>query len=41
MLTNKTIVLGITGGIAAYKAADLASKLTQTGVGVDVVITGI
>jgi phosphopantothenoylcysteine synthetase/decarboxylase len=31
ILKNKTIVLGITGGIAAYKAADIASKLTQAG----------
>jgi phosphopantothenoylcysteine decarboxylase/phosphopantothenate--cysteine ligase len=39
MLKNKTIVLGITGGIAAYKAADLASKLTQAGAKVEVVMT--
>ena len=39
MLADKTIVLGITGGIAAYKAADLASKLTQAGARVDVVMT--
>ena len=39
MLNNKTIVLGITGGIAAYKAADLASKLTQAGAKVEVVMT--
>ena len=39
MLTDKTIVLGITGGIAAYKAADLASKLTQAGAKVEVVMT--
>ena len=39
MLRNKNIVLGITGGIAAYKAADLASKLTQAGATVDVVMT--
>jgi phosphopantothenoylcysteine decarboxylase/phosphopantothenate--cysteine ligase len=39
MLTDKNIVLGVTGGIAAYKAADLASKLTQAGAGVDVVMT--
>jgi len=39
MLTNKTIVLGVTGGIAAYKAADLASKLTQAGAKVRVVMT--
>lgn len=36
---NKHIVLGVSGGIAAYKVADLASKLTQAGALVDVVIT--
>ena len=40
MLTNKTIVLGITGGIAAYKATDIASKLTQAGAMVEAVMTG-
>ncbi len=39
MLANKTIVLGITGGIAAYKAVDIASKLTQAGARVEVVMT--
>jgi len=39
MLANKTIVLGITGGIAAYKAADIASKLIQAGARVEVVMT--
>lgn len=39
MLKGKTIVLGITGGIAAYKAADLASKLTQAGAMVETVMT--
>ena len=39
MLTDKTIVLGITGGIAAYKATDIASKLTQEGARVEVVMT--
>jgi phosphopantothenoylcysteine decarboxylase/phosphopantothenate--cysteine ligase len=39
MLSSKTIVLGITGGVAAYKAADIASKLTQAGARVDVVMT--
>ena len=39
MLTNKTVVLGITGGIAAYKAADVASKLTQAGARVEVIMT--
>jgi phosphopantothenoylcysteine decarboxylase/phosphopantothenate--cysteine ligase len=39
VLTNKTVVLGITGSIAAYKAADIASKLTQYGARVEVVMT--
>jgi phosphopantothenoylcysteine decarboxylase / phosphopantothenate---cysteine ligase len=39
MLNKKTIVLGITGGIAAYKCADLASKLTQSGANVKVIMT--
>ena len=39
MLTDKIVVLGITGSIAAYKAAELASRLTQAGVRVDVVMT--
>jgi phosphopantothenoylcysteine decarboxylase/phosphopantothenate--cysteine ligase len=39
MLSDKTIVLGVSGGIAAYKAAELASKLTQAGAKVDVVMT--
>jgi phosphopantothenoylcysteine decarboxylase/phosphopantothenate--cysteine ligase len=39
MLTEKTIVLGVTGGIAVYKAADLASKLTQAGAKVRVIMT--
>jgi len=34
-----TIVLGITGSIAAYKAADLASQLVKRGHRVDVVMT--
>lgn len=36
---NKNILLGVTGSIAAYKAADLASKLTQAGALVDVILT--
>ncbi|MDW8173808.1 MAG: bifunctional phosphopantothenoylcysteine decarboxylase/phosphopantothenate--cysteine ligase CoaBC [Anaerolineae bacterium] len=39
LLAGKRIVLGVTGSIAVYKAADLASKLTQTGARVDVVMT--
>ncbi|HEX6605833.1 MAG TPA: bifunctional phosphopantothenoylcysteine decarboxylase/phosphopantothenate--cysteine ligase CoaBC, partial [Chloroflexia bacterium] len=36
---DKRIVLGVCGGIAAYKVADLASKLTQAGAQVDVIMT--
>ena len=36
---NKRIVLGVTGSIASYKAADLASKLVQSGALVDTVLT--
>lgn len=38
-LQDKHVILGITGSIAAYKGADLASKLTQAGAIVDVVLT--
>ncbi len=37
--SGKHILLGVTGSIAAYKAADLASKLTQMGAQVDVILT--
>ena len=36
---NKHIALGVTGSIACYKAVDLASKLTQGGALVDVIMT--
>ena len=39
ILSGKHILLGVTGSIAAYKAADLASKLTQAGANVDVILT--
>lgn len=39
VLSGKRIILGVTGSIAAYKAADLASKLTQAGAQVDVILT--
>ncbi len=39
ILANKTVILGITGSVAAYKAADIASKLTQAGAKVEVVMT--
>ena len=35
----KEILLGVTGGIAAYKSAAIASQLVQHGVGVTVVMT--
>lgn len=38
-LAGKHILLGVTGSIACYKAADLASKLAQAGAQVDVVLT--
>lgn len=38
-IAGKRIVLGVTGSIAAYKAADLASKLTQAGAEVDCILT--
>lgn len=39
VLKDKTIVLGITGSIAAYKAAEIASQLTQAGAKVNVIMT--
>ena len=38
-MTGREIVLGVTGGIAAYKAAALASQLVQAGAGVTAVFT--
>ena len=38
-LANKTIVLGVSGSVACHKAVDLASKLTQQGALVDVIMT--
>ncbi len=40
ILTHKVIILGVTGSIACYKSIDLASKLTQAGALVDVILTG-
>jgi phosphopantothenoylcysteine decarboxylase/phosphopantothenate--cysteine ligase len=40
ILSGKHILLGVTGSIAAYKAADLASKVAQAGAKVDVILTG-
>ncbi|HHW56478.1 MAG TPA: bifunctional phosphopantothenoylcysteine decarboxylase/phosphopantothenate--cysteine ligase CoaBC [Clostridia bacterium] len=40
MNTNKkNVVLGVTGGIAAYKAADLTSRLVKNDINVDVIMT--
>ena len=39
MLSGKTILLGVTGGIAAYKAAALASALVKLHASVEVVMT--
>lgn len=38
-LSQKTIILGVTGGIAAYKAAEICSSLVKTGAEVHVVMT--
>lgn len=39
ILQDRRILLGVTGSIAVYKAVDLASKLTQAGALVDVIMT--
>ena len=39
ILKNKTVVLGVTGSIAAYKIANLASSLVKKGANVHVIIT--
>lgn len=39
MLKDKTVVLGITGSIAAYKMASVASRLKKLGVNVEVIMT--
>jgi phosphopantothenoylcysteine decarboxylase / phosphopantothenate---cysteine ligase len=39
LLKNKRILLGVTGSIACYKTVDLASKLTQAGANVDVIMS--
>ena len=38
-LSEKRIVLGVTGSIACYKALDLASKLVQAGAVVDTIMS--
>jgi len=39
LLHDRCVLLGVTGGISAYKACTLASRLTQAGAQVDVVMT--
>lgn len=39
MLSGKSVVLGVTGGIAAYKAAEVVSRLKKLGAEVDVIMT--
>ncbi|MBB5336054.1 bifunctional phosphopantothenoylcysteine decarboxylase/phosphopantothenate--cysteine ligase CoaBC [Pectinatus brassicae] len=39
MLTGKNILLGVCGGIAVYKAVDIASRLRKAGANVDVIMT--
>jgi phosphopantothenoylcysteine decarboxylase / phosphopantothenate---cysteine ligase len=38
-LANKRVLLGVTGGIAAYKSADLVRRLKERGADVQVVMT--
>ncbi|TDT61643.1 bifunctional phosphopantothenoylcysteine decarboxylase/phosphopantothenate--cysteine ligase CoaBC [Fonticella tunisiensis] len=39
MFENKTVVLGVSGGIAAYKALDIVSKLKKKNINVHVIMT--
>jgi len=39
MLNGREILLGVTGGIAAYKSAELCSRLVQAGASVSVILT--
>ncbi|MDD4833086.1 MAG: flavoprotein, partial [Clostridia bacterium] len=39
MLKGKNIIVGVCGGIAAYKACDLVSKLVKQNAHVDVIMT--
>lgn len=39
MLKNKTVVIGVSGGIAAYKACDIVSKLKKLNANVHVIMT--
>lgn len=39
LLSGREILLGVSGGVAAYKAAELTSRLVQSGAKVSVVLT--
>ena len=39
MLAGKTVILGVTGGIAVYKAVELLRLLTKAGATVHVIMT--
>ena len=39
MLENKNVIVGVTGGIAAYKAVEVVSSLTKLGANVEVIMT--
>ncbi len=39
MLYGKNVVLGVSGGIACYKACEVVSRLKKLGAGVDVIMT--
>ncbi|MFO7819300.1 MAG: bifunctional phosphopantothenoylcysteine decarboxylase/phosphopantothenate--cysteine ligase CoaBC [Halanaerobacter sp.] len=39
MLEDKNIIVGVTGGIAAYKAVEIVSSLTKLGANVEVIMT--
>ena len=38
-LRDKTVIVGVSGGIAAYKTCELVSRLVQNGAEVHVVMT--
>ncbi|MEM7182140.1 MAG: flavoprotein [Spirochaetota bacterium] len=38
-MTEKSVIIAVTGGIAAYKACDLVRILSKSGVGVEVIMT--
>ena len=40
LLAGRRILLAVTGSVAAYKAVDLASRLTQAGAEIDVIMSG-